>query len=310
MHIKDNTISKVIWMEGKLVPYSEAKVHVLSHSLHYGTAIFEGIRSYQTAQGGAAIFRAEEHFKRFLNSIRTLDATTHYTVSDFTRAAVDCIRANGFRDCYIRPLAYFDDITRGLQLPDKPRVLIAIAAWEWGRYMGDGQQNGIRVMVSTYRRPDVSTSMPFAKFSGGAYLTSALARRESTLNKLDEALLLDPEGFVAEGSGENIFLVKDKTLFTPPTGFILPGITRESVMQLAEELGYRVKEERISRNQLYLADELFFTGTAVEITPIVEVDRYPIGDGKPGIITREINDLFFKCVRGEVPKFKKWLTPL
>lgn len=302
-----NADSKVIWVEGKLVPYADAHVHLLSHTLHYGTGAFEGIRAYETADGRSAIFRAEEHFQRFFDSIHALGMTCSYTKLDLIQACCDTIKANGFRECYLRPIAYLDDSIRGLKLPDSPKVQVAIATWPWGKYMGsDGQKNGVRVMVSTYRRSDVATSLPLAKLTG-AYVTSVLARREATKNNLDEAILLDPNGFVAEGSGENVFLVKDKAIFTPPVQFILPGITRDCVFQLAKHLGYEVKERAITRNQLYLADELFFSGTAVEVTPIREVDHHSIGAGKPGPVTKALSDLFFKCVRGEAAEFRQWL---
>ncbi len=302
-----NADSQIIWMEGKMIPYSDAKVHILSHSLHYGTGVFEGIRAYRTADGRTAIFRAEEHFQRFFDSIRALGLHCPYTISDLIQASCDTVRANEFKECYIRPLAYLDDSIRGLKLPDNPKALVAIATWAWGKYMGDdGQTKGIRIQTSTYRRADVSTSLPLAKLTGG-YITSVLARREATKNGLDEALLLDPQGFVAEGSGENLFLVKNKEILTPPVQFILPGITRDSVFQIAKHLGYSVREANITRNQLYLADELFFSGTAVEVTPIREVDYRPIADGRPGPISRQLQETFFKTVQGEVPRFNSWL---
>ena len=231
-----NADSKFIWMDGKLIPYSDAKVHVLSHSLHYGCGAFEGIRAYQTTDGKAAIFRAEEHFKRFFDSIHAMGYTSPYTLKDYLNATAECIKANGFLECYIRPFAYLDDSVRGLKLPDEPKVLSAIATWPWGKYMGsESEKHGIRVMVSTYRRADVSSSLPFAKLTGG-YLTSVLARREASKSGFDESVLLDPLGFVAEGSGENIFIVKDGVIHTPKTGFILPGITRNSVIELARGL--------------------------------------------------------------------------
>lgn len=305
---KSHADSKVIWMEGKLVPYAEANVHILSHTLHYGTGAFEGIRAYETADGRTAIFRAEEHFKRFFDSVKSLGMECPYTVADLVQASCDTVKANGFKECYLRPLAYLDDSVRGLKLPDSPKVLTAIATWMWGKYMGnDGQKNGVRVMTSTYRRADVATSFPLAKLTG-AYITSVMARREATKNGLDEAILLDPQGFVGEGSGENIFVVKDGSITTPPTKYILPGITRNSAIELARHLGYTVKEENITRNQLYLADEVFFTGTAVEVTPIREIDHHKIGEGKPGPVTLKLLDLFFKVARGENADFRKWLT--
>jgi branched-chain amino acid aminotransferase len=193
-------------------------------------------------------------------------------------------------------------------MPDNPKVLTAIATWNWGKYMGsEGQRNGVRVMISSFRRPDVSSALTFAKLSGG-YMTSVLARREASKSGFDECILLDPHGYVAEGSGENVFMAKNGILYTPPPGHILPGITRDSVIELAAHAGIEVREQQITRNQLYLADEIFFTGTAVEVTPIREVDHYKIGSGKPGPITQRLSDMFFKSVHGELPEFKKWLT--
>lgn len=303
-----NADSQFIWMDGKLTPYADAVVSVLTHSLHYGTAIFEGIRAYETARGDTAIFRATEHFQRFFDSMKTLGYHCSYTASDLLRATSETIKANQFRECYVRPLAYLDDTLRGLKLSDQPKCKVTIATWKWGKYMGDdGHKNGVRVAVSSFRRPDVSSGMTWAKLSGN-YLTSVLARRESTKLGLDECLLLDPNGFVAEGSGENIFIVKNGVLYTPPTGYILPGITRDCVMTIAKDMGLTVREENITRNQLYVADEAFFTGTAVEVTPIREVDHYKIGEGKPGPITKNIADTFFKTVRAESSKYSHWLT--
>lgn len=300
--------SKFIWMNGKFLPYDAAHVHVLSHSLHYGCAVFEGLRAYETSNGRAAVFRAEEHYQRFLDSAKVLGYAIPFSVSDCVRATTELIQKNEFKECYVRPIAYINDTVRGLKLPEKPEVLTAIAVWNWGKYMGDdGQRNGIRCKISTYRRADVASSLPYAKLAGG-YLTSVLARRESTQGGYDEAILLDPNGFVAEGSGENIFVVKNGEIFTPPSGYILPGLTRASVIDLARLLGYKVTEKLITRNELYLADEVFFTGTAVEVTPIREIDHLKIGNGKPGPITLKLLDQFFKAARGSLPEFEKWLA--
>lgn len=308
MNQSKNADSQTLWMNGKFVPYAEANIHVLSHSLHYGGAAFEGIRAYQTHDGKTAIFRAKEHFDRFLDSIHSLNYFSNYTGSDFINVSCELIKKNGFKECYVRPLAYLDDSYRGLKLPTKVESQIAIATWNWGKYLGDeGLKNGIRIATSTFRRPDISTSMTWAKLSGN-YLVSVQARREAVQNGFDEALLLDPNGFVAEGSGENIFLVKNGVLYTPATGFILPGITRDSVIQIARDAGLTVKESNITRNQAYLADELFFTGTAAELTPIRELDRHPIGTGKPGPITQKLSEIFFNVVSGREKRYEKWLT--
>lgn len=305
---KDNADSKVIWMDGKLVPYQEARVHVLSHSLHYGGGVFEGIRAYQTHDGNTAIFRAKEHFERFVDSMRVLGYASRYSVEEYIQASIQTIRENGFKECYVRPLAYIDDAFRGLKLPDEPEPRVAIASWPWGKYLGNkGAQQGICCITSTYRRADVASSLPLAKIAG-AYVTSVMARREATLQGCDEALLLDPNGFVAEGSGENIFVIKNGRIVTPPVGFILPGITRDSVIRLCRDLGYTLVEEHLTRNQVYLADEAFFTGTAVEVTPIKQLDNQRIGNGEPGPITRKLSELFFQIVRAETKQYSEWRT--
>lgn len=302
-----NADSKYIWMDGKLVPYANAQVHLLSHSLHYGCGVFEGIRAYETRSGKTQLFQGEAHLKRFQESCKVLGYTLRHSVSDLLQACHEVIAANEFKECYVRPVAYINDTVRGLKLPQNPEVHTAIAVWPWGKYMGDkGHSQGVKVKISTFRRPDVSSSLPLAKISGN-YVTSVMARREATLEGFDEAILLDPNGFVAEGSGENIFIVKNGRLSTPPIGYLLPGITRSSVLEIARELGYTVHEENITRNQLYVADEVFFTGTAVEVTPIREIDHQTIGNGEPGPVTQKIKDLFFKCTRGEADKFSKWL---
>ena len=304
----DTTVadSQYLWMDGEITPYAKSTVHVLSHSLHYGGAVFEGLRAY-SSKLGIGLFRPEDHFGRFLDSIRVMGYCIPYSSKDLTKASHELILENGFTSCYVRPIAYINDTVRGLKLPETPKVHTAIAVWAWGKYMGDeGHLKGVKVKTSTFRRADISSSLPLAKISG-AYVTSVLARREATLEGFDEAILLDPHGFVAEGSGENIFIVKNNEIITPSLGYILPGITRDSVIKIAKELGISIKEENITRNQLYVADEVFFTGTAVEVTPIREIDHHQIGDGLPGPITQKIKDLFFKCTQGEIEKFKDWV---
>jgi branched-chain amino acid aminotransferase len=302
--------SKAIWMDGKLTAYADAQVHVLSHSLHYGTAVFEGMRAYGSPGGKTFLFRAKEHFDRFLSSMQVLGYHSRFSTEELIAATRSLISANGFRDCYVRPLAYLDDSVRGLQLPKEPRPTIAIAAWHWGRYMGEeGHQNGVRVSISSLRRADIATALPWAKLSGN-YLVSVLSRLEASNRGHDECILLDQEGFVAEGSGENVFVVTNNTILTPPHSHILPGITRESVIRIARDMGYTVREEPVIRNQLYLADEVFFTGTAVEVTPIREIDYKIIGSGRAGKITRAISDRFFQIVRGEMAQYREWLTEM
>jgi len=296
-----------VWHEGKMVPYEKASVPLLSHTLHYGTGAFEGIRAYKTAKG-PAIFRAKEHFERLVDSVKAFGGVIGYDADQLTEAAIEVVRKNGFEECYLRPIAYLDDQTKGLKLPPQPKFLVSIVAWNWGKYLGDdAQKKGIRVKTSSYRRADVSSSLPAAKITG-AYLTSVLARKEAVDNGADEALLLDSHGYVAEGSGENLFLVKDGKLFTPHPGAILPGITRLSVVEMAQSLGLHVRQENLTRNDLYLADELFFSGTAVEVTGIREVDGRKVGKEAPGLYTRKLGELFFEIVEGRNERFQKWLT--
>lgn len=299
--------ANMVWHEGKLVPYAKAAVPLLSHTLHYGTGAFEGIRAYRT-QKGPAIFRAKEHLARLLDSIKPFGGTLNFTVDQLLEGTKQVIRANQFEECYVRPLAYLDDQVKGLKLPPNPKFLVTIAAWNWGKYLGDDAQvKGIKVKTSSFRRGDISSSLPGAKITG-AYMNSVLARKEANENGADEALLLDTQGYVAEGSGENVFLVKNGKLFTPHTQHILPGITRASVFELAAHLGMPVQEKALTRGDLYLADELFFSGTAVEVTGIREIDGRQIGEGNPGPFTRKLADLFFKVTADKEPKFAHWLT--
>jgi len=300
--------SQFLWIDGKLVPYDAAQAPILSHTLHYGTGVFEGIRAYQTVDKKTAVFRAKEHFERLHYSAGCLGITIKFDIETLIKGMCETIRANKFAECYIRPIAYIDDSFRGLKLPAKTSANVAIAVWSWGKYLGgDSLTKGIRIMISSYRRGDEKTSLPSAKVTGG-YITSVLARGQASAKGLDEALMLDPSDHVAEGSGENIFVVKGSHISTPSIGSILPGITRDSVMKIAKVHGYNVKEEKISCEQLMAADELFFTGTAAEVTPICEVDGKKIGSGVPGPITTKLAQEYFKCVRGELENFKSWLT--
>lgn len=298
--------SGVIWMDGELVPFASANVHVLSHSLHYGSAAFEGIRAYQTKSGKTAIFRALEHMQRFQRSVRALGAELKQTPEQLVEATTQTIRANGLRECYVRPISYIGAESRGLKLPTPAQVRVSIAVWEWGRYLGDSQ-TGIKVAVSSMRRPEIGSALPWAKLSGN-YLNSILARREAAQGGYDEAILLDHQGYVAEGSGENIFVVQNGVLLTPPAGAILLGITRDTVFELARRAGLTVKEVQISRNQLYDADEAFFTGTAAEVTPIGAIDGRRLGDGEIGPITKRLSEAYTACIRGEMAELDGWLT--
>lgn len=300
--------SKFIWINGEITQYEKAKIHILSHSLQYGTGVFEGLRAYACTNGDTALFRVKEHYDRFLEGIHAMGYKTKHSVEEWIEVTKTLIKKNEFKECYVRPVAFIDDSVLGLRLPPNPEVQVAIAVWNWGKYLGDeAQKKGIRCHVSSFRRGDPSSSLPFAKITGG-YVGSVLARRESSMNGFDEAILLDPEGFVAEGSGENIFVVRKGELLTPYTGHILPGITRDSVIKIADQLGMKVRETNITRNELYIADEVFFSGTAVEVTPIREIDHHVIGKGCPGPICSKISEAFFKIVRGESTQFKQWLT--
>ena len=299
--------SQFIWMDGELIKYADAKVHVLSHSLHYGSAAFEGIRAYRTASGKPAILKANEHIDRFLRSARMLGGRVEFTRDRLVEAMAETIRANQFDECYIRPIAYISDDFRGLKLQEGARMHVAIATWKWGKYLGEGATKGIRACVSSFRRPDVSSTLPAAKLSGN-YLNSINARREATLRGVDEAILLDMQGYVAEGSGENIFVIKDGSIVTPPADAILPGLTRACMFDLAKVLGIPLREASITRNQLYDADEVFFTGTAAEVTPVREIDGYAIGKGTAGPISLRFAELYEKCARGQVSEFEHWLT--
>ncbi len=297
-----------IWMDGVLTPYGQSQIHVLSHSLHYGSAAFEGIRAYKTSSGKPAIFRARDHVERLFRSMAILGGSVPYSVDQVIAAIGDVIKANHLDECYIRPIAYFGPEVKGLKLPLASSMKLAIAVWPWGKYLGDGSANkGIRVKIASFRRPEVGSSLPWAKLSGN-YLNSIMARREATLAQVDEAILLDQQGFVAEGSGENIFVVANKKILTPFACNVLQGITRESVIEIASKLGYSVSEALISRNQLYDADEVFFTGTAAEITPIGEVDGRLIRGGVVGPITKEILKVFEGAIRGTSDEWEEWLS--
>ncbi len=305
--MSQNIDAQMVWHEGKLVPYEKAAVPLLSHTLHYGTGAFEGIRAYRTATG-PAIFRAKEHLSRLVDSVKAFGGTLNHSVDELVEGVRQVVKANKFEECYIRPIAYLDDQTKGLKLPANPRFLVSIAAWNWGKYLGDDAQvKGIRVKTSSYRRGDIGSTLPAAKITG-SYVNSVLARKEANDNGADEAILLDTQGYVAEGSGENIFLVKNGKLFTPNAQHILPGITRSSVFELAKHLNIQVAETGLTRNDLYLADELFFSGTAVEVTGIREIDGRLVGEGNPGPLTRKLAALFFKVTEGKEPQFAHWLT--
>ena len=295
-----------IWHDGKLVPWREATTHVLTHSLHYGLAVFEGLRAYKT-DDGPAIFRLKEHTDRLFNSAHIYMMKIPYSKEALMEAHREVVRANKLESCYLRPIAFYGSEKMGVS-PKGAQVHVSIAAWPWGAYLGeDGLANGIRVKTASYARHHVNVSMCRAKYSG-TYANSILANLEATEHGYDEALLLDVDGFVAEGAGENLFVIKDGQIYEPEIASALVGITRASVIQLAKELGFEVKAKRLTRDDLYIADEAFFTGTAAEVTPIRELDGRVIGTGSRGPITQKIQSLFFDVVNGRSPFHKSWLT--
>jgi branched-chain amino acid aminotransferase len=300
----------LIWMNGDFVPWDEAKVHVLTHGLHYGTGVFEGVRCYDTESSGPAVFRHEEHLDRLFKSCELYYMPIPFEREQLRQATLELIGRNNFRSCYIRPLVFRGYGTMGLFPLDAP-VDVAIAVWEWGSYLGEeGKTNGVRAKVSSWRRISSDSLIPHAKASG-QYLNSILAKIESHKAGYEEAILLDHRGFVCEGTGENLFVVRDGKILTPPqTASILDGINRKSAIEIARDLGYEVIERDIARAELYLADELYCTGTAAELTPIREVDDHKVGDGRPGEITRAVQQAFEDALHGRSERYARWLDPV
>lgn len=303
MHDRDG----FIWFDGSLVPWRSATTHVLTHSLHYGLSVFEGVRAYRASAGGTHIFRLAEHTARLFGSARAYRIDIPYSEETIANAQREVVRENAFDSCYIRPIVFLGSEKLGVS-PRGARVHVAIAAWPWERYLG-ASGSGLRVKTSSFARPHVNTLLSRAKISAN-YVNSILASIEATDDGYDEALLLDTEGFVAEGPGENLFVVKDGRLYEPAPNSALPGITRDTVATLARELGYEVRERRLTRDDVYLADEAFFCGTAIEVEPILELDRRLIGSGKPGPITDAIRAAFGRVVRAEDPRHEGWLSPI
>jgi branched-chain amino acid aminotransferase len=298
-----------IWYDGKMVPWREATTHVLTHTLHYGMGVFEGVRAYKTAEG-PAIFRLREHTDRLFRSAHILGMKIPFEKGEINEAQIAVVRDNKLESCYIRPLAFYGSVAMGVAAKSNP-VRIAIAAWPWGAYLGaDGLEKGIRVKTSSFTRHHVNIHMTGAK-SVANYLNSILANQEVTHDGYDEALLLDPQGYVSEGTGENIFVVKKDIVRTPPTsGAILAGITRDTTIQLLREQGVDVREEPVARDELYTADEVFLTGTAAEITPVRDIDHRKIGRGEAGPVTRRLQESFFSVVKGADTKHDHWLSYL
>jgi branched-chain amino acid aminotransferase len=298
-----------IWHDGKLVPWREATTHVLTHSLHYGLAVFEGVRAYKTESVGTAIFRLKEHTDRLFNSAKIYMMEIPYGKEDLMAAQKEVVRANKLESCYLRPIAFYGSEKMGVS-PLGARVHVAVAAWPWGAYLGEeGLKRGIRVKTSSFARHHVNVTMARAKLAS-TYANSILANLEATQEGYDEGLLLDTDGFVAEGPGENLFIVKDGRVYTPQLTTALDGITWRSVQSICADLGIAVEKTRITRDDVYIADEAFFTGTAAEVTPIREVDGRTIGEGKRGPITTRIQKAFFETVSGKAEKHADWLTPV
>jgi branched-chain amino acid aminotransferase len=301
--------TEMIWMDGKFIPWGEANVHILTHSLHYGLGVFEGIRCYLCQDGKSAVFRLKEHVERLFDSAQIGELKIPYSKREIAEACKETLRINRLKEGYIRPIVFIGDGVMGVHPGDNP-IRVAIVTWFWGAYLGDGAlEKGIRVKVSSYTRHHVNVMMTKAKICGN-YVNSVLAKREVTRMGYDEALMLDTEGYVSEGSGENIFIVKNGVLKTTPLTSVLSGITRDSVIQISKNKRVTLVEERFSRDEVYTAQEVFFTGTAAEITPIREVDDRKIGDGKPGPITKELQLTFFDIVKGKNTEFSEWLDYL
>lgn len=300
----------VIWVDGEMRPWRDARVHVLTHTLHYGMGVFEGLRAYAT-DAGPAIFRLPEHTQRLFNSAKILGMQIPYTPEEIDRACIEAIRANGLRSAYVRPMCFFGSEGMGLHAHGL-RTHAMVAAWEWGSYLGDeNRDRGIRVKTSSFSRHHVNVAMCRAKANGN-YMNSMLAVQEAAQAGCDEALLLDVDGYVCEGSGENFFMVRDGVLYTPALTSALEGITRDTVIRFAAEEGIEVRETRITRDQVYIADEAFFTGTAAEVTPIRELDGRTIGygdfAGRRGPITERLQKRYFDAVEGRDPRHREWLT--
>jgi branched-chain amino acid aminotransferase len=301
---------KKVWMNGRLVDFADAKVHIFTHAIHYGSGVFEGIRCYVTKDRGPAIFRLAEHARRLYDSCKIYRMNVPFTPEEFNQACIDVVAANEFQDCYLRPVVYRGFGSLGVD-PSKCPVDLVVAAWRWGKYLGaEAIENGVDVRVSSWNRMAPNTFPALAKATGN-YMNSILIRQEAALDGYAEGIALDVNGYVSEGSGENIFVVRDGRIFTPQLGAsILAGITRSSVIKIARDLGLEVVEGLVPREMLYIADEVFFSGTAAEITPIRSIDRIAIGNGRRGPITERIQKEFFAYIAGEIPDRYNWFTPV
>ncbi len=299
---------KKIWLDGKLLDWDAANVHILTHTLHYGLGVFEGIRCYRTAAGGSAVFRLKEHVGRLFQGAHITQIEIPHTKDRIASAILETLRANGLQEGYIRPIVFIGDGAMGLYATDNP-IRVAIIVWPWGAYLGEeGLERGVRAKISSFTRHHVNVSMTKAKVCG-YYVNSILAKREVMKDGYDEAILLDTEGYVAEASGENLFMVRAGKLRTPPLTSVLMGITRDTILRIAADKGIPIEEQRFTRDELYMADEAFLTGTAAEVTPIREVDNRQIGEGRRGPTTQFLQASFFDIVKGKNPKYRDWLTP-
>ncbi len=297
--------SRTIWMDGEQIPFANAQIHVLSHTLHYGLGVFEGIRSYRQTGGGGGIFKLRQHLRRLLDSVKMCRMQIPYSMGDLEAACIETLKANDFEAAYIRPIVFLGMGEMGLGARRNP-IHVAIATWEWGPYLGaEGLENGIRVATSSFTRHHVNANLQRAKIVGH-YVNSILARYEAASNGMDEAIMLDQQGYVAEGTGENIFAIRDGVIKTPPTVNILSGITRRTAIEILEHEGHEVTEMPFGRDALYVADEVFLTGTAAEITPVREIDRREVGP--PGPITKKVQEIYLAGVRGEIPWMSEQIT--
>lgn len=307
MASKSGITGEKIWLDGRMVDWDDANIHILTHTLHYGLGVFEGIRCYRTDDGRSAVFRLTEHIRRLFESAHINLLEIPYTQGQIIEAALESLRVNKLPEGYIRPLVFVGEGAMGLNPADNP-IRVAMIVWPWGKYLGEeGMERGIRAKVSTFTRHFVNAKMPKGKTCGD-YVNSILAKRESLLDGYDEAIMLDTQGLVSEASGENLFTVRDGVIRTPPLGTVLDGITRASVIELAREKGIPVLETTVTRDDLYIADEVFLTGTAAEVTPIREIDHRSVGEGKRGPIAKALQEAFFDVVGGRDKKHEHWLT--
>ncbi len=303
---------ETIWINGNLKPEKECQVSLFSHGLHYGTGGFEGIRVYADSENkNCFVFHLKKHLERFLMTAKIMGLQLPYSVDELSEACKKVVKENHFKACYLRPLFFIGEGPLGINIGETPPIIVAIMTWEWGKYLGEeGAKNGIRLKISSYARPQVNSIMTKGKITG-QYVTGVLAKREAVSLGFDEALFLDPEGFIAEGTGENIFIVKDQKVKTPPLTSVLEGITRNSIIQVLKNLDIEITEQRFSRDELYGADEVFLTGTAAEITPVREIDQRAIGKGKAGLLTQKLQALFQDIVQGKGPQYTQaWLEPI